>query len=107
MRHALSQHPRASRGCELLASSLSPIAWSELDWVNMNPDKVEISLAAMEAYYWERAPGREARRAREQEASLARAAVEITSHASDWQARYGSITMAERDRRQIEADARL
>jgi hypothetical protein len=99
--------PLGQQGGELHAPSPSPIAWSELDWANMTRDQVKITLAAMEADYWATEPEREARRAKQQAASLARAAVEITKHTRQWEEAYGHETMADCNWRQAWADARL
>jgi hypothetical protein len=82
-------------------------AWSELDWANMSEDEAKATIAAMEREHWARAPQHEARRAEEAAAAEARLIDAFRSHLRQWDEADGHLTMAERNARQREADARL
>ena len=82
-------------------------AWSELDWASMSADQVTATMAAMEREHWARAPEHEARRAEEAAAAEARLIDAFRSHLRQWDEADGHLTMAERNARQREADARL
>ena len=82
-------------------------AWSELDWANMTEDQVRSRMAAMEADFEARRPTVEARRAKEAAEAEARLIDAFRSHLRQWDEADGHLTMAERNARQREADARL